>query len=380
MEFEELGISNELVQKLSQHGITEPTQIQQKTIPLIANGRDVLAEAETGSGKTLAFGLHSMETVSGSDIKTVILSPTRELARQVAKEFEKFGGSNIETALIYGGVGYDRQIQEARKANICVGTPGRILDLLKRGDLDFSHAETFILDEADRLLDMGFIDDIEKIMSFCPDNTQNLFFSATLPSSLRRLYEKHTENAETVKIERKHHTRNLTQRYCSIRKNQKLSVLYTLLQDADGLSLVFCRTKSTTRFVAKVLRHNGINARALNGDLSQNKREKVVRNLKNENLQVVVATDVAARGLHIDNISHVFNYDVPDTPETYTHRIGRTGRMGSQGDAITLLSENDHQTFRRIHQENRKALERMQPPENLQRVKMPKRKNRKRRR
>jgi ATP-dependent RNA helicase DeaD len=369
--FNDLGVPDKLIDKLETRSITEPTDIQEKAIPPIMDGEDMLAEAETGSGKTLAFGLPLMMNITDrNEIQAIVLAPTRELAKQVAAVLKDCTGED-HVATIYGGVSYDPQIQAAKKANICVGTPGRVLDLCKQGHLDLSNVAYFVLDEADRLLDMGFVDDIEAIMSFCPDKRQTLFFSATIPRKLQKFYKKYTDDAEVIRIEKTHHTRNLEQYFIDVKPNEKLSTLYTLIKERENeLCLVFCRTKDTTRFVAKTLRNNGVKAKALNGDLSQPKREEVVEQFKNREFKVIVATDVAARGIHIENITHVFNYDVPDTPETYTHRIGRTARQGAKGEAITLLEKDDHRTFRKIHRDNRE-IDRMQDTPDLQPVDIP---------
>lgn len=371
MDFNQLDVPEKLVEKLANHGITEPTDVQKNAIPPILDGADVLAEAETGSGKTLAFGLPLMMNITNKEeIQAIILAPTRELAKQVSAVLKEYTGED-HVVTVYGGVSYDPQIQGAKRANICVGTPGRIIDLCQKGHLDLSNVEYFVLDEADRLLDMGFVDDIEEIMSFCPEQRQTLFFSATIPRKLQKFYEKYTEDAEVIRIEKTHHTRNLEQYYVDVKPNKKLSLLYSLIEERENdLCLVFCRTKNTTRFVAKTLRHNGIAAKALNGDLSQPKREELVNRFKDKEFKVIVATDVAARGLHIENITHVFNYDVPDTPETYTHRIGRTARQGNKGEAITFLEKDDHGTFRKIHRDNR-DIERMEDKPALQSVEIP---------
>lgn len=372
MTFRDLDISPEIVEKLEKEGITHPTEVQRKAIPLVREGEDVLAESETGSGKTLAFGLPILEQVEGNESQALILSPTRELAKQIAKEFKKFGPEDMEVVTIYGGVSYGPQIKGAKTANVVVGTPGRILDLLKQEKLDVSTINWFVLDEADRMLDMGFQDELEGIMDYCPPHRQDLLFGATIPRNLKNLVEKYQIDPATIRVERKKHTRNLNEKYIDVKPHKKLSTLYTLLQERDtDLSLVFCKTKNTTRFVAKVLRENGINAQELNGDMSQHQREKLVDEFKEKDVHVVVATDVAARGLHIDDISHVFNYNVPDTPDTYTHRIGRAGRQGAEGEAITILEKDEHHLFRKITRHH-KNIEKMDPNAlNLQNVKIP---------
>ncbi|MDY6769110.1 MAG: DEAD/DEAH box helicase, partial [Candidatus Nanohaloarchaea archaeon] len=245
--FAELGISQDVVQNLENEGITEPTEVQERSIPLIEEGKDVMVESETGSGKTFAFSLPIMEAVEGNETQALILSPTRELAKQISAEIDKVSGDNVETVTIYGGVGYGPQIEGAKTANIVVGTPGRILDLLKQGKLDVSTIDYFVLDEADRMLDMGFQDELEAIMDFCPGDRQNLLFGATIPRNLTELCEKYGIDPETVRVEKTEHTRNLEEKYIDVKPDRKLSVLVTLLEKRDrDLSLVFCRTKDTT--------------------------------------------------------------------------------------------------------------------------------------
>ncbi len=363
MSFKQLQVSRPIVQKLEAEGITEPTEVQEKSIPLIFEGKDVLVESETGSGKTFGFSIPVVEEVEGNDTQAIILSPTRELAKQISEEIDKIAGEDTETVTIYGGVSYKPQIQGAKKSNIIVGTPGRVLDLLKQDKIDLSNLEYFVLDEADRMMDMGFQDELEGILRFCPDNRQNLLFGATIPRDLKKLCEKYSIDPEIIRIKRKKHTRNLDEKYLDIDGNKKLSALYTLLEDRDrDLSIVFCRTKNTTRWVAKKLRKNGINAQELNGDMSQHKREQMMEKFENGDVNVIVATDVAARGLHVDNVTHVFNYDVPDTPDTYTHRIGRAGRQGKEGEAVTLLENKQHSQFRQIKRKHKGKISRMDKP------------------
>lgn len=349
MSFTDLDISRKVADKLEEHGITSPTEVQEKSIPYVLAGMDVLVESETGSGKTLAFSLPIIEQVSGERTQALVLSPTRELAKQISEEIDKAATDEVETVTIYGGVSYGPQVKGAKTANIVVGTPGRVLDLLKQGKLDVSDLDYFVLDEADRMLDMGFQDELEAIIDFTPSSRQNLLFGATIPRDLKKMCDKYDIEPETIRIKSKQHTRNLAEKYVDCKSNRKLSTLYTLLEKRDrDLSLVFCRTKATTRWLADKLRKNGIDAQELNGDMSQNQREKTVEKFENNNIKVIVATDVAARGLDIDDVSHVFNYDVPDTFDTYTHRVGRAGRQGREGEAITLLEKDDHRKFRKI--------------------------------
>lgn len=348
MNFSELNISQHTVQRLKDEGITEPTEVQEKAIPKVFEGKDLLVESETGSGKTLAFSLPIIEELEGDETKALVLSPTRELAKQITAEIE-MASSEIDAVTIYGGVSYEPQIEGAKTANIVVGTPGRVLDLLQKGKIDVDTLDYFVLDEADRMLDMGFQDELESIIEFLPEEKQNLLFGATIPKALTKMCDRYNIDPETIRIEAGEHTQNLDEKYVNVKNNNKLSYLYTFLKKRDrDLSIVFCQTKNTTRWLADKLRKNDIDAQEMNGDMSQNKREKTLEKFENGEIKVIVATDVAARGIDVDRVTHVFNYDVPDTSDTYTHRIGRAGRQGREGEAITLLESNDHQKFRKI--------------------------------
>jgi len=370
MSFKDLMISKPVAQRLQEHGITEPTEVQKKSIPKVFEGEDVLVESETGSGKTFAFSLPVIEQVEGSETQALVLSPTRELAKQITAEIEKAAGDDVGVVTIYGGVSYKPQIEGAKTSSIVVGTPGRVLDLLDKGHLDVSNLDFFVLDEADRMMDMGFQDELESILEYCPDQRQNLLFGATIPRQLKKMCDKYGIDPEIIRIKKSRHTRNLDEKYIDCDSNRKLSTLYTLLEERDrDLSIVFCRTKNTTRWLADKLRMNGIDAQELNGDMSQHQREETVEKFEDREFRVVVATDVAARGIHIDNVTHVFNYDVPDTPDTYTHRVGRAGRQGAEGEAILLLEKDQHSQFRQIKRK-KDNIKRMDKDElNLKRVK-----------
>ncbi|PSH01598.1 MAG: ATP-dependent helicase [Nanohaloarchaea archaeon SW_10_44_10] len=348
MKFKELGIKRNIVENLNENGIENPTQVQKKSIPEIFDGKDVLVESETGSGKTLSFSLPIIENIQGGNgVQAIVLSPTRELAKQITAEIEM--ASDVDVVTIYGGVDYEPQIEGAKTASIVVGTPGRTLDLLKKGKVDLDDLDYFVLDEADRMLDMGFQDELEQIIGFCPEERQNLLFGATIPRELKKMCDRYSIDPETIRIKASHHTRNLDEKYIDVDENRKISALYTLLKERKtDLSIVFCRTKATTRWLTDKLKKNSIEARTLNGDMSQNQREKTIKDFKEGKFDVVVATDVAARGLDVENVTHVFNYNVPDKPDTYTHRVGRAGRQGKEGEAITLLESDEHSKFRRI--------------------------------
>ena len=349
MSFKELGVSRPVKENLEENDITEPTEVQKKAIPKVLDGKDVMVESETGSGKTLAFSLPLIQEMDGEHTQALILSPTRELAKQITSEIDMASHGEIETVTIYGGVDYEPQIQGAKTSNIIVGTPGRLLDLFKKGKINADELEYFVLDEADRMLDMGFQDELEQIISYIPDERQNLLFGATIPRSLKKMCDRYGIDPETIRIEKSEHTRNLDEKYVNANRDEKLSMLYTFLKKRDrDLSVVFCQTKNTTRWLADKLRKNDIDAQELNGDMNQNQREDVLERFENGEIKVVVATDVAARGIDVDRVTHVFNYDVPDKADTYTHRIGRAGRQGREGEAITLLEKDDHKKFRKI--------------------------------
>jgi ATP-dependent RNA helicase DeaD len=349
MEFKEMNLSPELLENLRRHGITVPTEIQARTIPPILKGQDILAESETGSGKTLAFAIPMLETLQHEHgkIQAIVLCPTRELAKQVAGEFDKYRlHTKLKVLTVYGGVGYEPQIAGLPDTDIVIGTPGRVLDLMERNALKIDHVKYLVLDEADRMLDMGFIDDIERVMAATPEERQTLLFSATIPYSIQELSKQYMHETVLVRAKSQEVRGHLYQGYYVVNPWQKISLLHQLLRkDEDAHALVFCRTIVATDHVASELSKRGIKARALNGDMSQAKREQVVKEFMEHRIPVLVATDVAARGLHMEGITHVFNYDLPDEADTYVHRVGRTARQGAQGDAISLLSEDDYRKF-----------------------------------
>ncbi len=348
MKFTEMDLSDALVKGLTKHKIVTPSEIQARSIPAITNGHDLLAESETGSGKTLAFAIPMLEKLQHKrDIQAIILCPTRELAKQVAGEFDKFGKhTGLKFLTVYGGVGYEPQIQGAKEADIVIGTPGRVLDLMEQGALHIDNVAYLVLDEADRMLDMGFIDDIEQVIDATPQERQTLLFSATIDYRIEVISKKFMREPVTIRAESDEVRGHLFQGYYVVNPWQKISLLHNLLKpQQDAHVLVFCRTIVATDHVAGELRKKKINAVALNGKMTQAKREETVKAFQNRKIKVLVATDVAARGLHIDGITHVYNYDLPDEAETYTHRVGRTARQGADGEAVTLLAEDDYRKF-----------------------------------
>ncbi len=367
MKFEELEINKQIIEKTIELGFEELTLIQERCIPEIIKGRDVVGQAETGSGKTIAFCLPILEKINlGEGLQTVVLTPTRELCIQVTDVFKDFGKIlGVKTTSIYGGVGIGPQIKRIKTSEVVVGTPGRMLDHLHRRTLDFRNVRFLILDETDKMLEMGFINDVEKIISFTPKNRQTLMFSATIMRSIHRLMNKHLRNPIVIKTKSQVDKSKLHQTYYDIyQQNEKFSLLVHLLKnDTSGLAIVFCATRRESDIVARNLRKHGIHASAIHGGMTQNQRTQSLDALKNEETDVLVATDVAARGLDIKNVSHIYNYDVPKTPIEYIHRIGRTARAGENGAAITLLTAPDHDNFRRVQSNDELNIERAEIPD-----------------
>lgn len=336
-----------MVALLQERGITSPTPIQQKIIPAIFEGRDVIAQSETGSGKTLSFAIPMIERMNRRDgLKALVICPTRELAVQIAAEFIKFShGKHIGITPIYGGVSLSAQAKRLSRTNIIVGTPGRLIDLMNRGLLDLSSIKTLVLDEADRMLDMGFIKDIEKIIHKISKERQTLMFSATLAKEIVTLSKKYLQNPVHVQMASSVKPELLHQTYFQTTPDQKLHLLIHLLKSERDLALVFCNRKHITAKIAKQLGRSGVHARCLNGDMSQGQRERTTADFRNKKFNVLVATDVAARGLHIDDITHVYNYEIPRDVESYTHRVGRTARAGEKGEAISLVTNGEERSF-----------------------------------
>ncbi|MCP4196901.1 MAG: DEAD/DEAH box helicase [Proteobacteria bacterium] len=361
-EFEGMDLHPQLVQAVSERGYTEPTPIQTAIIPLMLSGQDVTGQAQTGTGKTAAFALPMLHNlVPGQHgVKGLILAPTRELAMQVAKAIYDYGQHRgVRVLAVYGGQPYERQIRRLRKGvDIVVGTPGRLLDLIRQGALDLSAVDTVVLDEADEMLSMGFIEDIEAILIETPESRQTALFSATLPAPIRRLADRYMRDPQAVTIQRKQLTvAALEQRYYLLNHRDKLAALTRLFEVEDiSSALIFVRTRVDSGDLASELSVRGFPAEALNGDLSQDAREQVLNRFRRHQSTVLVATDVAARGLDIDDISHVINYDLPQDPEVYVHRVGRTGRAGKTGIAITLLTPKERWQLRRIETLTRQKL------------------------
>lgn len=363
--FENFGLSQELLKSIKYMNITEPTEIQRLSIPHIMKGKDVFGESATGSGKTLAFGCGIIDhTIPKNGLQSLVLTPTREIAEQVKDVLRRLSyNKRLNVISVYGGVSINTQIQDLKRSEIVIATPGRLLDHLERRTVDLSRVNLLVLDEADRMLDMGFIDDVEKIIRACPRKRQTLFFSATV-SRVKDLANKHMYNKVVVSAQNMVDPAKLKQVYYDVTKNMKLSLLVHLLkEETSGLVMVFCNTRRNTDFVAKNLRTNGIKATPIHGGLTQNKRTNTIKMFNTAKVNVLVCTDVAARGLHIDNVSHVFNYDIPKDAKEYVHRIGRTARAGAEGKVVNILGDYDHDNFSRVMNEFRNFnIENMKTP------------------
>lgn len=353
--FRELGLSEETLLALEKKGFEEPTQIQEECIPLLLKDNiDVIGQAQTGTGKTAAFGLPILEIVDPSinAVQALILTPTRELAIQVADEITSFRGSkNLEVASIYGGASIDTQLRKLRRGvQVVVGTPGRVQDHLKRRSLQLSQLKFMVLDEADEMLDMGFIEDIENILSQTPDEKRMLCFSATMPKPILNLASRFMDNPSIVKVKNKDLTSDLTdQIYFEVRESDKLEALCRIIDMEEAFyGIIFCRTKVQCDDIGKKLQDRGYDAEALHGDLSQKQREQILNKMKKHSISIIVATDVAARGIDINDLTHVINYSIPQAPEAYIHRIGRTGRAGKMGTAITFITPSEFRKFKFI--------------------------------
>ena len=367
MKFNELNLSAELLAEVDKAGFVEASPIQEQTIPLALEGKDVIGQAQTGTGKTAAFGLPTLEKIHTEDqtIQALVIAPTRELAVQSQEELFRFGRSKgVKVRSVYGGSSIEKQIKALKSgAHIVVGTPGRLLDLIKRKALKLDHIETLILDEADEMLNMGFLEDIEAIISRVPENRQTLLFSATMPEAIKRIGVQFMKEPEHVKIAAKELTTELVDQYYIRVKEQEKFDTMTRLMDVEQpeLAIVFGRTKRRVDELTRGLKIRGFRAEGIHGDLDQNKRLRVLRDFKNGNLDVLVATDVAARGLDISGVTHVYNYDIPQDPESYVHRIGRTGRAGKSGQSITFVAPNEMGYLQIIENLTKKRMKGLKP-------------------
>jgi len=372
MPFKKLGIAESILKVIEEEKFEKPSEVQAKTIPLVLDGKDVIAGSATGSGKTLAFGSGILQNVKrGNGLQSLVLTPTRELAEQINKELKKFSKYNpLNVVPVYGGVSINPQMDALEVADVVVGTPGRILDHLQRRTIDLSKVQILVLDEADRMLDMGFIEDVEKIISQCSMDRQTLLFSATMPPEICSLAERFMNNPEEVHVDSYVDPSKLRQVYYDVDDKIKFSLLVHLLKgEHPGLIMIFCNTQRNTDFVARNLKKLGIDALAIHGGFSQAKRTHALDKFNNLTLSVLVCTDVAARGLDIKGVSHVYNYDIPKESKQYIHRIGRTARAGEEGMAINILSQRDHDNFSRVLRDFAIDIEKKETPD-VERVKI----------
>ncbi|MFC1510694.1 DEAD/DEAH box helicase [Candidatus Omnitrophota bacterium] len=353
--FEELGLSKWMLKVLRAKGFELPTAIQEKVIPfLMGDKRDVIAQAQTGTGKTAAFGIPILEALDdkAKHVKAIVLAPTRELAIQVSEEIYSLRGEkNLRVAPIYGGQAMSQQLRRLKKGvDIVVGTPGRVIDHLNRGSLILDKVDYLVLDEADEMLNMGFIEDVAKIMESTNDEKRTLLFSATMPNQIQRIAKKYMNDYELIKAANENLTVNtIDQIYFEVSASDKFEALCRIIDvEEDFYGLVFCRTKVDTDTISKHLVERGYDSEALNGDVAQATRERILGRFKKKTINILVATDVAARGIDVNDLTHVINFSLPQDPESYVHRIGRTGRAGKEGNAITFVTPSEYKKLQFI--------------------------------
>ncbi|EEI60932.1 DEAD/DEAH box helicase [Enterococcus lactis] len=368
MKFKELELSPELLKSVERAGFEEATPIQAETIPLALVGKDVIGQAQTGTGKTAAFGLPMLEKIDPDrhELQGLVIAPTRELAIQTQEELYRLGrDKKVRVQAVYGGADIGRQIRGLKdRPHIVVGTPGRMLDHINRHTLKLGTVQTLVLDEADEMLNMGFLEDIEKIISQVPDQRQTLLFSATMPPAIKNIGVKFMKSPHHVKIKAKEMTADLIDQYYVRAKEYEKFDIMTRLFDVQTpeLTIVFGRTKRRVDELARGLEARGYRAEGIHGDLSQQKRMSVLRSFKSGHLDILVATDVAARGLDISGVTHVYNYDIPQDPESYVHRIGRTGRAGKGGMSVTFVTPNEMDYLHVIENLTKKRMTTLRPP------------------
>ena len=368
MKFKELNLSPELLASVERAGFEEATPIQAETIPMALEGKDVIGQAQTGTGKTAAFGLPMLEKIDPQlrQIQGLVIAPTRELAIQTQEELHRLGrDKKIRVSAVYGGADIGRQIRQLKdNPHIVVGTPGRMLDHINRRTLKLGTVETLVLDEADEMLNMGFLEDIESIISQVPEQRQTLLFSATMPPAIKNIGVKFMKEPEHVKIKAKEMTADLIEQFYVRSKDfEKFDIMTRLLDvQTPELTIVFGRTKRRVDELSRGLEARGYKAEGIHGDLTQQKRMSVLRAFKNGQLDILVATDVAARGLDISGVTHVYNYDIPQDPESYVHRIGRTGRAGKEGVSVTFVTPNEMSYLHVIENLTKKRMTPLRPP------------------
>jgi ATP-dependent RNA helicase DeaD len=350
-EFKKLGLGKNIIDSLRNLNFKIPTDIQRETIPTILKGVDVIGNAATGSGKTLAFASGIIEKcIPRKGVQALVLAPTRELVEQISKVIRVFAkNSQINIQEVYGGASLEKQIRGIRNAEVVIGTPGRTLDHLKRRTLNLICLKILVLDEADRMVDMGFLPDMERILSQCPTKRQTMLFSATTSPDTLYIEKKYMQSPKHITVETYVDASHLQQYYYDTPSQLKFSLLIHLLKkERSGIVMVFCNTRRNVDLVSKNLDRYGIHSQALHGGLEQKKRSRVMDSLHKKEADILICTDVAARGLDIDGVTHIYNYDVPKTSEEYIHRIGRTARAGKKGMAVSILSDRDYENFRKV--------------------------------
>jgi ATP-dependent RNA helicase DeaD len=367
LQFENLGLLPQFMQAIEQLGFEQPTPIQEAAIPLLLEGRNVIGQAQTGTGKTAAYALPMLQQIKpGKGVQALVLTPTRELAIQVTEATSRMSNhSSVRVLAVYGGQSYTIQTRQLQKGvEVVVGTPGRLMDLMRQNYLDLSKVKYLVLDEADEMLEMGFVDDVETILAQIPDERQIALFSATLPQAVRKLAEKYMSDPQQVAIASKQLTVAETdQKYCRVREGNKLAALSRFLEVGDVKSaLIFARTKIRAQELSDQLNEMGYPCESLHGDLSQQRREMVMNRFRQHSVTLLVATDVAARGLDIDDVSHVINYDLPNDAEDYVHRIGRTGRAGKKGVSITFITPRERRNLNLIESYTRQTIAEIRVP------------------
>lgn len=367
--FAALGLSESTMNALKKKGFEEPTPIQEKIIPLFMGGDlDIVGQAQTGTGKTAAFGIPIIEKIpeKSKTVQAIILTPTRELAIQISEELNSLkGDKNLHIIPIYGGQSMSRQLQLLKSGvDIVVGTPGRVIDHINRKSLVLDKISYFVLDEADEMLNMGFVEDVKEILNATGPNKRMLFFSATMPKPILGIAKKHMRNYEFVAVDKEEVTTELTEQiYFEVGENNKFEALCRIIDmEEEFYGLVFCRTKNDTSQIAQKLGDRGYAADALNGDMTQQERERILRKFRKQKLSILVATDVAARGIDIMDLTHVINYSIPQDPESYVHRIGRTGRAGKQGTAITFVTHKEYRRLTYIKKTSNSSMKKGQLP------------------
>ncbi len=360
MKFEDFNFKPKLASAIKYAGFKEPSPVQKEAIPIVLDGKDIVAQAHTGTGKTAAFGLPILQLMEcKGEVEALVIVPTRELATQVSDELFRFGKNlGVRTATVYGGSSYKRQINHISTAGIVVATPGRLLDLLKKKMIDINPSFV-VLDEADEMLDMGFLDDIKEIFTYLPTSRQTLLFSATMPPQIRDLSHQILHEPEFVTITKSDSTnKDIKQYYYVVKEHQRDDALMRLLDIKNPTkSIVFCRMKREVDRLGNYLKSQGYSAKGLHGDMDQRERESVIKEFKREKLEILVATDVAARGLDVTGVTHVFNYHIPFDSESYVHRIGRTGRAGKSGEAISIVSPEEFNALKKIQKDVGSSLE-----------------------